>query len=298
MTWIVLLNRRSGTNARVPTDWGEDVGRRFRECGVEAAVEVCEPAQLRERVEAARARRPDAVVIGGGDGSVSAAAAVLVDGDVPLGVLPLGTLNHFAKDLGLPSDWSEAVPVLAARHVRRLDVAEVNGRVFINNCSIGAYPAAVRRREMLRQLHGHSKSRAMTAAVLEIFRRQHRLQVRIEVAERVFHRRTPLALVANNRYRAAVLSPSLRERLDGGSLWVYTTREHRLLPLIRLAYQSVRHGFEEADALDCWSAPRLTLTLPRRLVEVALDGEVVALQSPLRFRSRPRSLPVLGPPES
>jgi hypothetical protein len=89
----------------------------------------------------------DAVVVGGGDGSVRTVASVLADTGVPLGVLPLGTLNHFARDLGIPLDVEAAAETIAKGDVRVVDLAKANGEIFINNASIGIYPYLVIARE-------------------------------------------------------------------------------------------------------------------------------------------------------
>src|SRR6185503_16647759 len=99
----------------------------------------------------------DAVVIGGGDGTVSAAADRAVRHGKPIGVLPLGTLNHFARDLGMPPDLRDAVRAIATGVVREVDVGEVNGRVFVNNSSIGVYPTVVRDRDEQRLRFGRGK---------------------------------------------------------------------------------------------------------------------------------------------
>ena len=117
----------------------------FEAVGVAAEVILAKGgAAIAAQVDIALRAGVDVIVAGGGDGTVSAVAAALVDTEVALGVLPLGTLNHFAKDLGLPLDLGGAVRVIAAGQTQRIDVGEVNGRVFINNSSLGLYPEMVR----------------------------------------------------------------------------------------------------------------------------------------------------------
>src|SRR5690606_10208238 len=146
------------------------------------------------------AERPQALIVGGGDGSVSTAAQCLAGTGIALGVLPLGTLNHFARDLGLPLDWREAVEALAQAECRAIDVAEVNGRVFVNNCSIGAYAEAVRKRDALRSMHGTGKWWAMALATLAVFRRLRRIRIRVTAGGVARPLRTPFVVVSNNQY--------------------------------------------------------------------------------------------------
>ena len=96
-------------------------------------------------------RGDELLIVGGGDGTISAAASALVGTETRLGILPLGTLNHFARDLGIPTDLDEAAKLIAAGAERRVDVAEMNGRIFINNSAIGLYPLMVVDRDVQRK---------------------------------------------------------------------------------------------------------------------------------------------------
>lgn len=119
-----------------------------------------------------------AIVAGGGDGTVNAVGSVVAGTNTVLGVLPLGTLNHFARDAGIPLDLEAAVATVVAGHIRTVDTGEVNGRTFVNNASIGIYPDIVVERERLRQL-GHRKWIAFVLASARILRRYRRLVVRL-----------------------------------------------------------------------------------------------------------------------
>ena len=141
----VLLNAAAGSVDSEAT--AKEVARvlaAFRTAGIEAvAVSAVEPLHLPAAVEKAARSDADVVVLGGGDGTLNCGVEALAGGDKPLGILPLGTLNHFAKDLGIPMDLDEAVRTIVAGNVRTVDVGEVNGRFFLNNSSIGIYPEVV-----------------------------------------------------------------------------------------------------------------------------------------------------------
>ena len=127
---------------------------------VEVDVVRIEPQCLAEAMREASRHDTDPIVIAGGDGTVNCAAAVAIESTMVLGVLPMGTFNHFAKDLGMPDDLSGAVRFLARADVIAVDVGEVNGRVFVNNASIGVYPKMVGEREDIRRRRGWGKVRA------------------------------------------------------------------------------------------------------------------------------------------
>lgn len=294
--FLILNNDAGSVNGDRDTVPASAIVQAFREEGTQVQLRPAAPAQLLETLRAAVAARPDAIFVGGGDGTISTAATVLTDSNIPLGVLPLGTLNHFARDLGLPTDWREAVSVLARGQVRTVDVGEVNEHVFINNCSIGSYAEAVRKRDALRELHGKGKWWAMTLATLTVFRRLRRLRLQIETREATTALRAPFVFIGNNRYSGRVLDSSLRPRLDEGRLWIYTTRARRRGTILRYAWQTLLRNIDEVDGLEVYETEAATISHHYGRLSVAVDGELITLDPPLRFRIRSRALRVIAPP--
>ena len=170
-------------------------GRNPAERSIKEAAE-----RARERGRRGRDRRCRG---GGGDGTISTVASVLAGTGIPLGVLPLGTLNHFAKDLGIPLDLEGAVQVICAANTRAVDVAEVNGQVFVNNSSIGLYPYMVLDRERRRNEHGQAKWVATCWAVLRTLRYLPRRRLSIRAEGWSEPCRTPCLFVGNNEYGLA-----------------------------------------------------------------------------------------------
>ena len=174
------------------------VERALREAGCDVAVYAGDDLAEDARSAAADA---DAVAAVGGDGTVNAVAAALAGRSVPLLVVPAGTLNHFARDLGLPLDPVEAALLVRDGEPRAVDVAEVNGRVFVNNSSIGAYPLAVVLRERLQDEGPGGKWTAMARAALRTFRRFPTLRVRVAADDGEIDLETPFVFVGNNPLR-------------------------------------------------------------------------------------------------
>ena len=163
----VIVNRHGGTLKASKHDAEAPLRKAFAAAGVEAEIRLTEPEDLDEALgEAAEASGLDAVVAGGGDGTLSCAAGHLAGTDRPLGILPLGTLNHLARDAGIPTELDEAAAVIAAGQVRAIDLAEVNGRIFVNNSSVGLYPDMVMLREQEQEKKGRSKRLAMLSATM------------------------------------------------------------------------------------------------------------------------------------
>ena len=168
--------------------------------------------------------KPAVLVAAGGDGTLSAVADVLRGTGTALGVMPFGTLNHFAKDLGIPLDPGEAARVIAAGRRTAVDVGEVNGRAFINNASLGLYPGMVRERERQQRRLRRSKRHAMMWATLAVLNRPPLLDLRLELDGKVHDCRAPFVFIGNNDYEMEGFDIGTRARLDGGCLNVYTTR--------------------------------------------------------------------------
>src|SRR4029077_2094479 len=157
------------------------------------------------------------------------------DTDLPLGVLPLGTLNHFAKDMGLPLGEEDAVRAALSGRIATVDVGEVNARTFLNNSSIGLYPRIVRFREAERR-KGHGKWLAFLRAIVAILRRHGLFHVELQIDEgKLLSRRTAFVFIGNNEYETAGLNIGARRRVDGGALWLCLPRRGGRVDLLRLA---------------------------------------------------------------
>jgi len=234
------------------------------------------------------------VVGGGGDGTIAAVAAALVGTDTPLGVLPMGTLNHFAKDLGIPLELEKAVQTLFTGKVAQVDVGEVNGRIFLNNSSLGFYPRIVQERER-EQRQGHSKWVAFARAAAHVFERSRTLHV--ELTGNCSSRQsydTPFVFVGNNRYAVSGLEIGTRTILDGGRLWVCAAPSAGRFTLMALALKALL-GFVRDVDFAAFETDQTEVRMHRDQVHVATDGEVTVMRSPLRYRSLPGALRVVVP---
>ena len=235
------------------------------------------------------------VVAAGGDGTVRSVAAGLVGSQTPLGVLPLGTLNHFAKDLGIPLDLERAVETIVARHQLSVDVGAVNDRVFVNNSSIGIYPDIVAAREDLRR-QGRRKWTAFALATARILRHYRGVRVRLETGTLTKTAVTPFLFVGNNEYQVEGIRLGSRVRLDAGRLYAYLAPRLRGPDLPKLLALALAGRAMDNHALESFATRDLRVDTPaRRAVRVALDGEVRLMAVPLRYRILPGALPVIVP---
>ena len=251
--------------------------------------------QIQAETRNAVAAGVGAVVAGGGDGTVSAVAAMLCGTTTPLGVLPMGTLNHFAKDLGIPLDEDAAIANVAAGQCKTVDVGEVNGRVFINNSSLGLYPDIVRERNQRQHRLGHGKWRALLDASINAARRYPVLDVTIELDGQTLARRTPFVFIGNNAYTMEGFEIGERRGLDQGLLSLYLTHRMGRFGLLQLAVRALMHRLQQARDFDVVAAQQFTVYTHHRHLRVATDGEVSMMNTPLRYSTRPGALQVIVP---
>ena len=300
MKIAALLNPTAGTVLRLGEDGlRETLASAFAAQGIEAELcfVPCETLDAAARRLLHRAERGeiDAVVVGGGDGTIRTVAGVLAGTGVPLGVLPLGTLNHFAKDLGIPQELDAAAAVIAAATARAVDVAEVNGAIFINNSSIGIYPYMVLDRERRRATEGRQKWTAMILAFMRVLRHFPRRRLRVSAEGWTHPYRTPCLFIGNNQYSIELFALGKRERLDGGELWLYIVKQRRPLAFLWLALRAAFGRLHQAEDLEMLQVRAAEIRAGASRLPVALDGEVETLRPPLRYRARPGALRVLAP---
>lgn len=294
---VIVLNAGSGAG-------GADDARTIldpilAEGNIAAEYVVLSPTlNLRAALDDALRTPAEAVVAGGGDGTVNSVADIIHDRDVPLGVLPLGTLNHFARDLGIPVELAEAARVLVNGQRRRVDAAAVNDRVFVNNSSVGLYARVVALRTRYKA-RGPAKWLVASWATLSVARRSRPLRVRIEVDGRAVVRTTPLLFIGNNAYRMEGLQAGGRDAMDTGRLALYVVKTDGVLNLLRLAWRVVLGTAHDSRELAMVSVATARIELAdgsaRDQVTVAIDGEVTPIELPLEYRSMPGALEVLVP---
>lgn len=289
----VIVNRNGGTASKMGDDLVPKLTDAFDAAGASAAIQPLDGKHIPEAIE--KAAKKGRVVVAGGDGTVSCAAGVLAGGEAELGLLPLGTLNHLARDLGLPNDLKKAAKIAATGKPIAIDVAEVNDKVFVNNASIGLYPLMVREREGLQDDKGWPKWLSTIPAAYAALERlpHHRLRIDLGEGERVIV--TPLLFVGNNAYSLDAGELGQRASLTDGKLSVYAVAHRSRLSLIWFAARTlVGRARHDVDFVALGACETLTVRSSGKTIEIALDGEVQRLKSPLKFRVRAGALKVIA----
>jgi YegS/Rv2252/BmrU family lipid kinase len=288
----VILNRSSGLKDEA--DESPKIAQLFRSHGLDTRVLLVQAGVNAADLARAASRDDRTIVAAGGDGTVSMIASALVDTDAVLGILPLGTFNHFAKDLKIPTDLDGAASIIVAGKTAAIDVGEVNGRIFVNNSSLGLYPEIVFEREQQRRT-GRSKWVAYLSAAVSVLRRFPTLRVRLNTGGQELIRRTPFVFVGNNKYEVEGIHLGTRAHLDGGCLYFYLAQPASRFDLLWLLTMTLLgrlrqvKEFEVIDLKEAWIETR------RKRLRVAFDGELAKMETPLHYRIRPGALRVIVP---
>lgn len=292
-TAFVVTNARSGTGRA--EDYRTELVDLFRRHGVVAEVKLASSGEetLKFVEEAARSDA-NIVVAGGGDGTINAMVNAIEDHDKILGVLPLGTFNHFAKDLGIPLELADAVEVICTGTEQRVDVAEVNGHLFVNNSGLGLYPQIVHHREEQQRL-GRSKWAAVVWATLAVWRRFPFVRAHLRTDDRDLTSKTPLLFVGNNSYQMEGLQIGARSSLRDGMLSVYLTKRTNRWGLVVLALRALFGRLCMAKDFVALHTTEMRIQTRKRKLEVAVDGEIMTLEPPLRYAIHARGLRVMVP---
>jgi diacylglycerol kinase family enzyme len=297
----VIINAASGASTQLDgqgvlhTDLQHELEQMFTAGGSGATVHLARSGHEIDRL-AQRAANSDAeiVVAGGGDGTINSVASAVVRSGKTLGVLPLGTLNHFARDMNIPLDFAEAVGTIINGQTVKVDVGEFNGRIFLNNSSLGLYPSMVRERQKQERL-GSGKWPAFIWAALAVLRRYPFLDIRLQVDGNALTTRTPFLFVGNNEYEMETLNVGARKALNEGALSLYMTHGTGRLGLVRLAFKALFGGLDQEKDFLALTTEELSIETRKTPLRVALDGEITVVEPPLRYRIRKEALAVRVP---
>lgn len=257
------------------------------------------PAARAVAAAAATAREQRGVLVAaGGDGTINAVAQAALDADLPFGVIPRGTFNYFGRMHELPLEADEAIRVIAAGRVRRVQVGLVNDRVFLVNGSVGLYPTLLEDRERFKREYGRTRFVALCAGFATLLREQRQMMLRFDDGDGVRTRATSTVFVGNNRLQLDEVGVPEADAVTRGRLAVICIRPASRAAMIGLALRGALGRLADADHADTFPVRRLDVE-PARLhlpqVKVATDGEMRWMRWPLVFRVAPRALRLIAP---
>ncbi|MDQ3280466.1 MAG: hypothetical protein M3Q69_03550 [Acidobacteriota bacterium] len=283
---ILFLNPRAGTFSA-----GDESNLRTAayERGLRT-VDVVPGVDVRQIVREALDAGLKTFVVAGGDGSVHHVMQPLVGTDGVLGVLPIGSVNHLARDLAIPlDDWPKALDIAVSGTVRQIDVGRVNGRYFLNSVMLGFYPTISEYRERFRSMH--SRSRAYMKAGRLAFRHFHHVTLVVEHDGIVETFRTQMFVVAVNGYdlsATGVVAP--KTSFSDGRLSIYTLSFMSRFQFVRAAAKYLRGRIADVDGFRSIRTAALSVDTGKRSLRFSVDGELMEMETPLQIASVPAGL--------
>jgi YegS/Rv2252/BmrU family lipid kinase len=287
----LFLNRSSGV--KVSNDDVEALVQAATDAGVEVVeigTDLDVALEVRERI----ARGVRLFIAAGGDGTIHHVVQALVNSDAELGVVPIGTYNHFARDLGIPLPWRAALHVALSGELTQIDTARINDRFFVNNVSIGLYPEVVARRE--ERGRDYPRWKARLYAIAATLRKYPHVTLTIESAHHREAIRTHLFMVSNNHYDLERIGiEAFRSNMGEGRISVYWLPHISRIQLMRFVARYLAGRLREVPGFRSFRTTRMQVHSSRDHLKVGIDGELLTMPTPLTITTVPQSLAVRVP---
>lgn len=248
--------------------------------------------------DAARAAVADGyeiIVAAGGDGTIMTVASQLVGTGRRLGVVPLGTFNYFARGLGIPEDPATAAALIGHGTTRSLSLGEVNGNAFLNNASLGVYPAILKEREDVYRRWGRRRVAAYWSVIKTFARFQRPMHMTIETPDGSRTLRTPLVFIARSTFQLEHFELEGADCIRDGQFAIFVAPDGGRIGLFKQAWRLVRHKMQAGRDFDLLCTDSFTIRTRRPRMLIACDGEKLHLDSPLRFRVHRDAIDVIVP---
>lgn len=297
MHFIAVLNRDGGTLRTMDLDaFCRHAVELFAAHGATLECRLVSGAELLPALQAAvAAPGSDALLAGGGDGTISAAAGICYRAGKPLAILPAGTMNLFARSLKLPLNLDGALQALAAGEIRSVDIATANGRPFIHQFAVGLHPRLVKLRETLPYHSRWGKMLASLRAIWQTLARPLKFDIQIDTDGQVQRRKAAAISVSNNLLEEGHVPYA--EIVDAGVLGLYTVNPMRAPEMVRLVIGVLIGNWKQEQGVTEQQARRVVLSFPRRKssAKAVIDGELVPLDARVELRSHPLALQVVVP---
>lgn len=297
MRFVTVLNRKGGTLRTTDLDaFGAHIHETLTARGHTVDIRVVDPDDVTEAIRtAAKQDGVDVVLVGGGDGTVSSAAGLLMNSKVALAILPAGTMNLFARSLGIPQDIRAAVESFAEGILRKVDIATADDVAFVHQYSIGMHAKMVSLRDKMEFGSRLGKMVASAKAAWRTVLNPPSLKVRLTVDGRSRVVRTAGIGVSNNLFGEGHLP--FADRPDGGLLGVYVTVARERRDIVRFAFNVARGRWRQNPHVDVGSGKEVTIDIlsSRKRFRCVIDGELETLDETTTIRIHERALTVLVP---
>ncbi|MGS0707599.1 diacylglycerol/lipid kinase family protein [Acinetobacter sp. ANC 3781] len=238
------------------------------------------------------------IVAAGGDGTLNAVAAKLMETEIPMGILPLGTFNYVARLLNIPLDLLKAAEVIATGKMREVHVAQINDHIYLNNASLGLYPLFIQKRELYNQRFGRFALNAYISGLDVLIRDRKELKLEVEVDGKKYPVKTPLIFFGNNQLQLAEMNLRIAESAEKGKVAGLVVAKSDKRTLFKILWQLIKGNLDKAPDVYSFSADEVKIYSKRKKLTVALDGEIVEIQPPLKISVRKNALKIMVPHDS
>lgn len=297
----IIYNQKSGFHAAQQDEVYERLMTFWTQHGFEIQVfELNQKVDFDEMMKSVLSRHQQAdlrgvVVAAGGDGTLNAVAKRLMHTNIPMGVIPLGTFNYVARVLDIPIDVFAAADVIATGKFREVHVATINDQIYLNNASLGLYPLFIKKRELYNQHFGRFPLNAYTSG-LDVLLREHKsLKLSINVDGQKYPVATPLIFFGNNQLQLCDMKLRIAECAANGKLAGVVVAKSDRFSLLKMLLKLIQGKIEQTPDVYTFCAENITVGCKKDKVTVAIDGELMVLETPLNFSVQKSSLKVMVP---
>jgi diacylglycerol kinase family enzyme len=289
----VIMNRYSGAGDKAALT--QEIETAFAGHGWQVEFVLVRRRELHQQMRRTVAEAPGAIVVAGGDGTINAVASACVEADRPLGIVPAGTFNYIARNLGLPTEVSPAVSVIVTGKVRHVDIGELNGRIFLNNAGFGLYATMLERRERDKRRFGRSRLVAFWSGMLCLLDSHPRYAVELVADGHTERHLTTTLFFGCNALQLQHFNVAAADCLRHQKLAVLSLQQRSRWEIVVAAGAALIGRLDEVDATHVFCASTVHVQTRRLRLKVVIDGEIVYLRPPLDVTFRPGALRVYAP---
>lgn len=294
----IIFNQNAGSFKKLhrdPKEWINEIKKEHSISDVEFDVRIIPAANINSTIKEFISNKFEIITASGGDGTINGVATLVKDSDSTLGVIPSGTFNHFAKDVGIPLDFEEAVLNLVKGEISYIDFGSVNEMIFLNNSSIGQYPIAVLVREVARKRKKLNKKFAMALAVIRTSIANPLITISTDSKENAEDIETPLIFIGNNYYDISPLNIGNRKNLTEGKLYAYVSKCKNIFCSLHVATLAFYNQLKLTSKFEQASFTEGTINSKSKRLAVAVDGEIFRMKTPLHYKINHKLLKIILP---
>ncbi|UUM29039.1 diacylglycerol kinase [Acinetobacter colistiniresistens] len=297
----IIYNQKSGFHAAQQDEEYERLMTFWTQYGFEIQVfELNQQVNFDEMMQDVLLRHRQAdfrgvVVAAGGDGTLNAVAKKLIHTDIPMGIIPLGTFNYVARALNIPIDVAQAAEVIATGKIQDVHVAAINDQIYLNNASLGLYPLFIKKRELYNQRLGRFPLNAYTSGLDVLLREYKSLKLAVTVDGQKYPVATPLIFFGNNQLQLSDMKLRIAKCAADGKLAGVVVAKSDRLSLLKMLWKLIQGKIDQAADVYSFCAEHIQVDCKKPKLTVAVDGELMEMQTPLKFSVEKSALKVMVP---